>query len=164
MRFQRTVDPTDAWSARTPGVRLDRVPIQTGAMRSGDRVSRVTFKSLIAHIAVGEDHWAYWLPGGADGIVTLLPQYSALQDEFVGGGFRAVVRKVQQETEAAFAVLASTQLGTKRSWADREWSVMDRLSGACAHCAVDIGNIDIHLRQADAAAPGLSGFNPLQMA
>ena len=60
--FQRMVDHTDAWIAKTPPDKLDWVPIQTSAMRFGDRVSRVTIKGLIAHIVVGEDHWAHSLP------------------------------------------------------------------------------------------------------
>ena len=60
--FQRMVDHTDAWIAKTPQDKLDWVPIQTSAMRFGDRVSRVTIAGLIAHIVVGEDHWAHSLP------------------------------------------------------------------------------------------------------
>ena len=37
--FQRMVDHTDAWIAKTPPDKLDWVPIQTSAMRFGDRVS-----------------------------------------------------------------------------------------------------------------------------
>ena len=59
--FQRMVDHTDAWIAKTPPDKLDWVPIQTSAMRFGDRVSRVTIKGLIAHIVVGEAHWAHSL-------------------------------------------------------------------------------------------------------
>ena len=79
--FQRMVDHTDAWIAKTPKDKLDWVPIQTSAMRFGDRVSRVTIAGLIAHIVVGEDHWAHSLPTLADGGVMPIPQYSALQEE-----------------------------------------------------------------------------------
>lgn len=162
--FQRLVDHTDAWIARTPEHRLDWVPIQTGAMRFGDRVAHVTIKSLIAHIAVGEDHWAHWLPDGADGAVMPLPQYSALQNEFLRGDFRAVASKVQQETIAAFDALTAAQLDKKLVWAGREWSVMGFLWGVYAHRAFHIGNIDIYLRQADVVAPEFFEFNPPQMA
>ena len=95
--FQRMVDHTDAWIAKTPPDKLDWVPIQTSAMRFGDRVSRVTIKGLIAHIVVGEDHWAHSLPAVADGAVMPIPQYSALQEEFAKGDFQEIAHRSAEE-------------------------------------------------------------------
>ncbi len=162
--FQRMVDHTDAWVSRTPPDKLDWVPIQTSAMRFGDRVSRVTIKSLIAHIVVGEDHWAHSLPVLADGAVMPLPQYSALQDELVKGDFRAIAQRTQQTIVAAFAALSQSQLDKHVVWVGRTWTVMGFLWAIYAHRAFHIGNIDTYLRQADVVAPEFFEFNPPTMA
>src|ERR1700761_5951953 len=93
--FQRMVDHTDAWIAKTPKDKLDWVPIQTSAMRFGDRVSRVTIKGLIAHIVVGEAHWADHLGKLDDGAVMGIPAYSALADEFEKGDFKTIAHRAQ---------------------------------------------------------------------
>jgi len=162
--FQRMVDHTDAWIQKTPADKLDWVPIQTSAMRFGDRVSRVTIKGLIAHIVVGEDHWAHSLPAIADGAVMPIPQYSALQDEFASGDFQAIAHRSQKTIVAAFAALTQEQLDRRVVWVGRTWTVMGFLWGAYAHRAFHIGNIDIYLRQADVVAPEFFEFNPVLMA
>ena len=162
--FQRMVDHTDAWIAKTPKDKLDWVPIQTSAMRFGDRVSRVTIAGLIAHIVVGEDHWAHSLPTVADGAVMPIPQYSAQQEEFAKGDFQEIARRTQKKIVASFAALTPAELEKKVVWAGRTWSVMGFLWGAYAHRAFHIGNIDIYLRQADVVAPEFFEFNPPLMA
>jgi len=162
--FQRMVDHTDAWIQKTPSDKLDWVPIQTSAMRFGDRVSRVTIKGLIAHIVVGEDHWAHSLPDIADGAVMPIPQYSALQDEFAAGDFREIAHRSQKKIVSAFAGLSQQQLDKHVVWVGRTWTVMGFLWGAYAHRAFHIGNIDIYLRQADVVAPEFFEFNPPAMA
>jgi uncharacterized damage-inducible protein DinB len=162
--FQRMVDHTDAWIEKTPPDKLDWVPIQTSAMRFGDRVSRVTIKGLIAHIVVGEAHWAHFLPDCADGATMPIPKYSALAEEFEKGDFRAIARKAQAENFAAFRGISSAQLDRHVVWVGRTWTVMGFLWGAYAHRAFHIGNIDIYLRQADVVAPEFFEFNPPQMA
>jgi uncharacterized damage-inducible protein DinB len=162
--FQRMVDHTDAWIAKTPADKLDWVPIETDAMRFGDRVSRVTIKGLIAHIVVGEDHWAHALPVIADGAVMPVPHYSALQDEFAKGDFQEIAHRTQKTIAAAFAGLSQGQLDRHVVWAGRRWTVMGFLWGAYAHRAFHIGNIDIYLRQAGVVAPEFFEFNPPQMA
>jgi uncharacterized damage-inducible protein DinB len=162
--FQRMVDHTDAWIAKTPADKLDWVPIQTDAMRFGDRVSRVTIKGLIAHIVVGEDHWAHALPGLADGATMPIPQYSALQEEFAKGDFQAIAHRTQKTIAAAFAGLSQSQLDKHVVWVGRRWTVMGFLWAAYAHRAFHIGNIDIYLRQAGVVAPEFFEFNPPEMA
>ena len=162
--FQRMVDHTDAWIAKTPKDKLDWVPIQTSAMRFGDRVSRVTIAGLIAHIVVGEDHWAHSLPTVADGAVMPIPQYSALQEEFANGDFQEIAHRTQKTIMANFAALTPQQLENKVVWVGRTWSVMGFLWAAYAHRAFHIGNIDIYLRQADVVAPEFFEFNPAMMA
>ena len=162
--FQRMVDHTDAWIAKTPPDKLDWVPIQTSAMRFGDRVSRVTIKGLIAHIVVGEDHWAHSLGDLADGAVMPIPKYSALQEEFEKGDFREIAHRSQGKIVQAFAALSPSQLDKQVIWVGRSWSVMGFLWAAYAHRAFHIGNIDIYLRQADVVAPEFFEFNPPQMA
>jgi len=162
--FQRMVDHTDAWIAKTPKDKLDWVPIQTSAMRFGDRVSRVTIAGLIAHIVVGEDHWAHSLPTVADGAVMPIPQYSALQEEFANGDFQEIAHRTQKTIMANFAALTPQQLEKKVVWVGRTWSVMGFLWAAYAHRAFHIGNIDIYLRQADVVAPEFFEFNPAMMA
>ena len=162
--FQRMVDHTDAWIAKTPRDKLDWVPIQTSAMRFGDRVSRVTIAGLIAHIVVGEDHWARSLPTVADGEVMPIPQYSALQEEFAKGDFQEIAHRTQKKIVSNFAALSPAQLEKKVVWVGRTWSVMGFLWAAYAHRAFHIGNIDIYLRQADVVAPEFFEFNPATMA
>lgn len=162
--FQRMVDHTDAWIAKTPPDKLDWVPIQTSAMRFGDRVSRVTIKGLVAHIVVGENHWAESLPEIADGAVMPIPQYSTLQDELAKGDFQEAAHKAQKKIIAGFAGLSATQLDKHVQWVGRDWTVMGFLWAAYAHRAFHIGNIDIYLRQADVVAPEFFNFNPPQMA
>jgi uncharacterized damage-inducible protein DinB len=162
--FQRMVDHTNAWIAKTPKDKLDWVPIQTDAMRFGDRVSRVTIKGLIAHIVVGEDHWAHSLPGLADGAVMPIPKYSALQEEFEKGDFREIAHRSQAGIVKAFAGLSPSELDKEVVWVGRSWTVMGFLWAAYAHRAFHIGNIDIYLRQANVVAPEFFEFNPPQMA
>jgi uncharacterized damage-inducible protein DinB len=162
--FQHMVDHTDAWIQKTPPDKLDWVPIQTSAMRFGDRVSRVTIKGLIAHIVVGEDHWAHSLPEVAEGAVMPIPQYSALQEEFGSGDFQEIAHRTQKKIMTAFAGLSQAQLDKHVVWVGRTWTVMGFLWAAYAHRAFHIGNIDIYLRQADVVAPEFFEFNPPHMA
>jgi uncharacterized damage-inducible protein DinB len=162
--YQRMVDHTDAWIKKTPADKLDWVPIQTSAMRFGDRVSRVTIKGLIAHIVVGEDHWAHSLPDVADGAVMPIPQYSALGEEFEKGDFQEIAHRTQKKIMTAFAGLSQAQLDKHVVWVGRTWTVMGFLWAAYAHRAFHIGNIDIYLRQADVVAPEFFEFNPPTMA
>jgi len=162
--FQRMVDHTDAWIAKTPPEKLDWVPIQTSAMRFGDRVSKVTIKGLVAHIVVGEAYWAEFLPGCEDGAKMLPPAYSALAEEFATGDFQALAHKTQARNMDAFRALSAAQLAKHVVWAGRTWTVMGFLWGAYAHRAFHIGNMDIYLRQADVVAPEFFEFNPAKMA
>jgi uncharacterized damage-inducible protein DinB len=162
--FQRMVDHTDAWIAKTPPEKLDWVPIQTSAMRFGDRVSRVTIKGLVAHIVVGEAHWAHFLLDCEDGATMLPPSYSALAEEFEKGDFQALAHTTQARNMYAFAALSAAQLAKHVVWARRRWTVMGFLWGAYAHRAFHIGNMDIYLRQADVIAPEFFEFNPAIMA
>lgn len=162
--FQRLVDHTDAWIAKTPAEKLDWVPIQTSAMRFGDRVAKVTVKGLIAHIVVGEAFWAdYFLDCGDGEMVP--PPFTALGKEFENTpDFRKVTHRAQAENMRNFSALSATQLARRVVWAKREWTVMGFLWGAFAHRAFHIGNIDIYLRQADVVAPEFFEFNPATMA
>src|SRR6185312_5073396 len=96
--FQRMVDHTDAWIARTPQDKLDWVPIQTSAMRFGDRVARVTIKGLIAHIVVGEAYWAEFLQRAPDRATMAPPKHLALADKFESGDFRTLAQETQTAT------------------------------------------------------------------
>jgi len=162
--FQRMVDHTDAWIASTPPDKLDWVPIQTSAMRFGDRVSKVTIKGLIAHIVVGEAHWARFLADCEDGAAMLPPAYSALAEEFERGEFRALAHRTQARNMDAFGALSASQLARHVTWVGRRWTVMGFLWGAYAHRAFHIGNIDIYLRQAGVVAPEFFEFDPAIMA
>lgn len=162
--FQRMVDHTDAWIAKTPLDKLDWVPIQTSAMRFGDRVSKVTIKGLVAHIVVGEAHWAHYLPNCEDGATMPIPTYSALAEEFQKGDFKAIARQTQARNMEAFRALSADQLNRHVVWVGRTWTVMGFLWAAYAHRAFHIGNMDIYLRQADVVAPEFFEFNPVQMA
>lgn len=162
--FQRMVDHTDAWIAKTPPDKLDWVPIQTSAMRFGDRVSRVRIKGLVAHIVVGEAHWAHFLSNCEDGATMLPPAYSALAEEFEKSDFKALAHKTQAENMNAFRALSADQLAKQVTWVGRRWTVMGFLWGAYAHPAFHIGNMDIYLRQADVVAPEFFEFSPVIMA
>jgi uncharacterized damage-inducible protein DinB len=162
--FQRMVDHTDAWIARTPADKLDWVPIQTGAMRFGDRVSRVTIKGLIAHIVVGEAYWAEFLQHSPDRATMAPPKHLALADKFESGDFRQLAHESQAATIDCFRALSGAQLEKHVTWAGRDWTVMGFLWGAYAHRAFHLGNIDIYLRQADVVAPEFFEFNPPIMA
>jgi uncharacterized damage-inducible protein DinB len=162
--FRRLVDYTDAWIARTPPEKLDWVPIQTSAMRFGDRVTRVTIKGLIAHTVVGESHWAHFLGDCAEGAAMPMPSYSGLQAEFEQGDFRATAKRAQAENLELFGSYAPAQLEKHVTWVGRTWTVMGFLWGAYAHRAFHLGNIDIYLRQADVVAPEFFAFEPATMA
>ena len=162
--FERLVSYTDAWIERTPPEKLDWVPIETSAMRFGDRVSRVTIQGLIAHTVVGEAYWAQFFRDCPDGATMPLPTYLALAEEFKKGDFRELARKSQAETLAAFRSYELQQLDKHVIWVGRTWTVMGFLWGAYAHRAFHLGNIDIYLRQADVVAPEFFEFNPPQMA
>ena len=140
------------------------VPIQTSAMRFGDRVSRVTIKGLVAHIVVGEAHWAHFLPTCEDGAVMKPPSYSALADEFAKGDFKTLAHRAQKENMALFAGLSAEQLDQARHLGGPHLDGDGLSLGAYAHRAFHIGNMDIYLRQADVVAPEFFEFNPAMMA
>jgi hypothetical protein len=101
--FQRMVDHTDAWIAKTPKDKLDWVPIQTSAMRFGERVSKVTIKGLIAHIVVGEAFWSMFLKDCADGTKMVPPPNFKLANEFEkSGDFRTLAHKTQVQSMEGF--------------------------------------------------------------
>jgi uncharacterized damage-inducible protein DinB len=148
--FQRMVDHTDAWIAKTPKDKLDWVPIQTSAMRFGERVSKVTIRGLIAHIVVGEAFWSMFLKDCADGAKMAPPPNFELANEFEkSSDFRVLAHKTQAQSMEGFRSFSALQLGKHIVWAERRWTVMGFLWGMYAHRAFHIGNIDIYLRQAD---------------
>jgi uncharacterized damage-inducible protein DinB len=163
--FQRLVDHTNAWIAKTPPDKLDWVPIQTSTMRFGDRVAKVTIQGLIVHIVVGEAFWADFLPDCADGAEMAPPPSTPLVKEFENTpDFQALAHRTQAESMRNFRALSVNQLAKHVVWAKREWTVMGFLWGAFAHRAFHIGNMDIYLRQADVVAPEFFEFNPANMA
>ena len=163
--FQRLVDHTDAWIAKTPADKLDWVPIQTSAMRFGDRVARVTIKGLIAHIVVGEAFWSDFFLDCDDGVEMVPPSFSAVAKAFEDTqDFRMLAHRTQVENMSNLRGLSAAQLAKRVVWAKRQWTVMGFLWGAFAHRAFHIGNMDIYLRQADIVAPEFFEFNPANMA
>jgi uncharacterized damage-inducible protein DinB len=163
--FQRMVDHTDEWIAKTPTDKLDWVPIHTSAMRFGERVSKVTIKGLIAHIVTGESFWSEFLTDCDDGVKMVPPAHFELATEFeITQDFRALAHKAQAGSMKKFNALSAEQLKKRVIWANRKWTVMGFLWGAYAHRAFHIGNIDIYLRQADVVAPEFFEFNPVIMA
>ena len=52
--FDRLATETNLWVERMPPEKLEWLPIDNGNVRFGDRISRVTIKSLYVHIVVAE--------------------------------------------------------------------------------------------------------------
>lgn len=162
--YKRMIEHMGLWIERTPADKLDWMPIETSAMRFGDRVSRITVKGLVVHTVVGEHHWSEFLLACEDGATMPPPKGSPLTAKFEADGFGQTTRKYQAETFENFGKLDAAQLAKSVVWSGRTWSVMGFLWGVYAHRAFHLGNIDTYLRQADVVAPEFFQFNPVQMA
>lgn len=157
--FEWLVSYTDAWIERMPPEKLDWVPIQTGAMRFGDRVSRVIIQGLITHAVVGEAYWAQFVRDSPDGATMPLPSYLALAEEFKKRDFRELARKSRAKTLAALRGYALQQLDKHVIWVGGAFSrPITRIA------TFRLGSVDIYLRHADVVVPEFFEFNPRQMA
>ena len=117
--YKRMVDHMDLWIERTPSDKRDWMPIETSALRFGDRVSRITVKGLVAHTVVGEHHWSEFLLLCEDGATMPPPKGSPLSARFETDDFEQTTRKYQAETLENFSKLNSDQLEKSIVWSGR---------------------------------------------
>jgi uncharacterized damage-inducible protein DinB len=164
--FDRLVNETNLWIARTPPDRLEWLPVDNGNVRFGDRVSHVTIKSLYIHMAVAEHLSIRRLRDCAPGELLPLPRDPELTSRLANGDFLAEGMQLRVENMRTLRSFDDAVLGkTVRFAGDQTtWSVMGFLWGLFGHRAYHLGNIDIYVRQADTPAPDFYSFNPKQMA
>ena len=143
---------------------LDWAPIEGDAIRFGDRVSRITAKGLVIHVAVGERHWVEQMKSCAPGATIPVPKNPGLERELAAGDFRAETRAMQAADLATLRSYDEATLRKEIVFADRRWSVMGFCWAMYSHRAFHLGNIDIYLRQSGIAAPDYFRFPSFDMA
>ena len=164
--FDRLVAETDLWMANTPPDRLDWVPIDTPRVRFGDRLTKVTIKSLYVPMAVAEHKWSRDLSVCEDGETLQLPRDPKLAERVMEGDFMANAREMHRQDMEILGAIPEQQLAKRMTFAgdDSRWTVMGFLWGMWGHRAYHLGNLDIYLRQSDSETPDFFSFNPKNMA
>lgn len=164
--FERLVSETELWMANTPPEKLDWVPIDTPQVRFGDRLTKVTIKSLYVHMAVAEHKWSHDLSVCGDGETLQLPRDPKLAERATQGDFMANAREMHRQDMDILSALPEDQLAKRMTFAgdDSQWTVMGFLWGMWGHRAYHLGNLDIYLRQSDSETPDFFSFNPKHMA
>ena len=164
--FDRLVSETYAWLEQTPAEKLDWVPIDNPNVRFGDRVSRVTIKSLFIHMAVADHKLIKGMAECESGALLPLPRDPELSARLDQGDLIANAAALHGEDMRRLRGYDEDILNkTVRFAGDQTtWSVMGFLWGLYGHRAYHLGNLDIYVRQADVEAPDFYSFNPKTMA
>lgn len=164
--FDRLVDEIYLWLERTPREKLEWQPIDNPNVRFGDRVARVTIKSLFVHMAVADHRLIKGMQECADGGLLPLPRDPDLSARIAQGDLIGNAARLHEEDMRRLQSYDSATLNKSVRFAgDRTtWSVMGFLWSLYGHRAYHLGNIDIYVRQAGIAAPDFYSFNPKEMA
>jgi len=164
--FDRLAEETNIWIERASPDRLDWLPIDNANMRFGDRISRPTIRNLYVHIAVAEHEAIRNLESCAAGALLPLPRNPDLSGALASGDLIAGAMRLHHQNMQTLRGFDVATLEKQVHFAGDHsvWSVMGFLWGLYAHRAYHIGNLDLLLRQADAAAPDFYSFASKEMA
>lgn len=162
--FEQLALFNEAWLDKMPPERFEWAPIENSSMKFGDRVSRITVKGLMVHVAVGECHWVEGIRANADGAVIPIPKDKPLEEALSAGDWRRNVRDSLQSNLAKLRGFGAHELEKTVIFADHTYTDMGLLWAMYAHRAFHLGNIDIYLRQTDTIAPDFFRFPSERMA
>ncbi len=162
--FDQMVLFCEGWLDRMRPEQLDWAPIENSSMKFGDRVSRITVKGLVIHLAAGEAHWVQQLKACPAGATVSVPRNTALEKQMASGDFRATAMAMHRSHMEQLRSYTEEDLRKEIVFADRSWTVMGFLWAMYSHRAFHLGNIDIYLRQSDLVAPDYFRFPAMQMA
>ncbi len=151
--FDRLVNGTNVWIERTPKDKLEWLPVDNPNVRFGNRVTKVTIKSLFIHIMASEHQWVRSLGDCADNATVPIAPNPELSAKLESGDFVGGAMKMHGENMRVLGAFTDQQLRKTVRVADSAWSVMDFLWAMYAHRSYHVGNLDIYLRQSDTAAP-----------
>ena len=156
--FDALVVASNKWMESTPPEKLDWIPVDNPNMRFGDRISRITIRSLYVHTLTGEKMWAGMLAGCREGD-TFKPvlEKELTQRLMTSTNLIEDAMQVHRENMEVFANFTEARLDANIQWVAHDWTVMGFLWGIYSHRSYHLGNIDIYLREAD--VPGVDFFN-----
>jgi len=156
--FDQLAQFCESWLDRMPPDKLDWAPIENASMRFGDRVSRITVKGLVIHVAIGEQHWVDGIAAATDGEVIPIPKNKALEAALAAGDWRQATRDMHRRNMERLRAYTPADLARKVVFADHTYTGMGLLWSMHAHRAFHLGNIDIYLRQTDTVSPDFFRF------
>jgi uncharacterized damage-inducible protein DinB len=164
--FDQLASETSRWIKATPPEKFEWLPVDNSNLRFGDRISRVTIKSLYIHIAVVEHVFIRMLKACEPRALLPLPKDPELTARLASGDVVIEAAKLHQEDMSRLRSYDDDVLRKTVRFAgdDTIWSVMGFLWSLYAHRAYHLGNIDIYIRQADVPAPDFYSFQPKEMA
>jgi hypothetical protein len=164
--FDRLAEETNVRIERASPDKLDWLPIDNANMRFGDRISRTTIRNLYVRIAVAEHEAIRNLQSCAAAELLPVPRNPDLSEALASGDLIAGATRLHHQNMQTLRDFDAAALEQRvRFAADHSvWSVMGFLWGLYAHRAYHLGNIDLYLRQADAAAPDFYSFASRELA
>ena len=152
--FDALVVASNAWIEQTPDDKLDWVPFDNPSMKFGDRVSTITIRSLYVHTLTGEKMWARMLSDCGPGDQFRPEPETELTSRLMSSAsLVGDAMTIHRENLDVFAAFSDARLETPIQWVGRDWTVMGFLWGIYSHRSYHLGNIDLYLREAAAAAP-----------
>jgi len=164
--YDRLVSETYQWMEAAPAEKLDWVPIDTPQVRFGDRLTKVTIKSLFVHMAMAEFKWIPNLKTCSDGDTIALPRDADLMQKLLNGDTVGEAKKMHRQNMEILANYSDAELTKSVTFAgdSSTWSGMGFLWGMYGHRSYHLGNLDIYLRQSDTPTPDFYSFQPKMMA
>jgi uncharacterized damage-inducible protein DinB len=159
--FNKSVQSTNDWIAKTPEDKLDWIPVVTDTLAYGDRVSRPTIKSLYVHLAVVEYTRFRDLQRAEDGATLPIPRNPELTERVNTGNIVANAMELHEENKALLRNFDDAVLEKNVRFVGQTWTGMGLLWVTYGHRAFHLGNIDIYLRQSDVVVPE---FHPVTSA
>ena len=97
--FDKSVQSTNDWIAKTPVDKLDWIPVVTDTLAYGDRVVRPTIKSLYVHLAVVEHTRFRDLQRAEDGATLPIPKNPELTERVNSGDIVANAMELHEENK-----------------------------------------------------------------
>lgn len=156
--FEQLSQYTQAWLEKIPADKFDWVPIDNSSIKFGERVSKVTFRSLMTHLCISEPGWIEQLRTCENGAKIAIPSNPEFEAKMLGDDFIEIAKQTNLNNLASIKAFSPELLDKEIYFVNRKWSVMGMLWGMYAHRAFHLGNIDIYLRQADIIAPEFFEF------
>lgn len=156
--FDQLVMYNEAWLDKMPADKMEWVPLENESMRFGNRVSRITVKGLMIHMAVGERAWVEQIARCESGDVIPIPSNPELAEKLGQGDWRGNLLALHRENLEVIRAFGEAELEKTLMFADRRWTGMGLLWAMYSHRAFHLGNINIYLRQTNTIAPDYFRF------